>query len=124
MVAGAITGNMSPEATRPFGNIFADAMRPAKLIAARQVMAGRKPKEVPEFRWINTVLGNLKTGLSGCYHEFDFQKYATRYLAAFSYRFNGRFNLRTLHQRLLIAAATTTPQPLRTLRVAAADVRC
>jgi len=27
MVADAITGNMSPEATRPFGNIFADAMR-------------------------------------------------------------------------------------------------
>jgi hypothetical protein len=88
------------------------------------VMAGRKPKEVPEFRWINTVLGNLKTGLSGCYHAFDFQKYATRYLAAFSYRFNRRFNLRTLHQRLLIAAATTTPQPLRTLRVAVADVHC
>lgn len=56
-------------------------------------MAGRKPKEVPEFRWINTVLGNLKTSLSGCYHAFDFQKYAARYLAAFSYRFNRRFDL-------------------------------
>ena len=44
------------------------------------VMAGRKPKEVPEFRWINTVLGNLKTSLSGCYHAFDFKKYAARYL--------------------------------------------
>lgn len=88
------------------------------------VMAGRKPKEVPEFQWINTVLGNLKTSLSGCYHAFDFQKYAARYLAAFSYRFNRRFDLRTLHQRLLIAAATTTPQPLRALRLAAADVHC
>jgi transposase-like protein len=86
------------------------------------VMAGRKPKEVPEFRWINTVLGNLKTSLSGCYHAFDFQKYSARYLAAFSYRFNRRFDLRSLHQRLLIAAVTTTPQPLRSLRVA--DVRC
>lgn len=27
MVAGAITGNISPEATHPFGNIFADATR-------------------------------------------------------------------------------------------------
>jgi hypothetical protein len=26
-----------------------------------------------------------------------------RYLAAFSYRFNRRFDLRTLHQRLIIA---------------------
>lgn len=86
------------------------------------VMAGRKPKEVPEFRWINTVLGNLKTSLSGCYHAFDFQKYVARYLAAFSYRFNRRFDLRTLHQRLIIAAASTSPHPMRVIRVA--DVHC
>jgi transposase-like protein len=86
------------------------------------VMAGRKPNEVPEFRWINTVLGNLKTSLSGCYHAFDFQKYAARYLAAFSYRFNRRFNLRTLHQRLIIAAASASPHPMRAIRVA--DVHC
>jgi len=86
------------------------------------VMAGRKPKAVPEFRWINTVLGNLKTSLSGCYHAFDFQKYAARYLAAFSYRFNRRFDLRTLHQRLIIAAASTPPHPMRVIRVA--DVHC
>ncbi len=73
------------------------------------VMAGCKPREVPEFKWINTVLGNLKTSLSGCYHAFDFQKYAARYLAAFCYRFNRRFELRTLHQRLLVAAATSAP---------------
>ena len=86
------------------------------------VIAGRKPKEVPEFKWINTVLGNLKTTLSGCYHAFDFRKYATRYLAAFCYRFNRRFDLRSLHQRLLIAAVGTTPQPLRSIRVA--DAHC
>lgn len=86
------------------------------------VMAGRKPKEVPEFKWINTVLGNLKTSLSGCYHAFDFPKYAARYLAAFCYRFNRRFDLRTLHQRLLVAAVTASPRPLRSIRVA--DVRC
>lgn len=86
------------------------------------VMAGRKPKDVPEFKWINTVLGNLKTSLSGCYHAFNFQKYAARYLAAFCYRFNRRFDLRTLHQRLIIAAVSSTPCPLRSIRVA--DVRC
>ena len=86
------------------------------------VIAGRKPKEVPEFKWINTVFGNLKTSLSGCYHAFDFRKYATRYLAAFCYRFNRRFDLRSLHQRLLIATVGTTPQPLRSIRVA--DVHC
>lgn len=86
------------------------------------VMAGRKPKDVPDFKWINTVLGNLKTSFSGCYHAFDFKKYATRYLAAFCYRFNRRFNLRTLHQRLLIAAVTARPRPLCSIRLA--DVRC
>lgn len=86
------------------------------------VMAGRKPKAVPEFKWINTVLGNLKTRLSGCYHAFDFQKYARHYLAAFCYRFNRRFDLRTLHQRLLVAAAFANPRPLRSIRIA--DVHC
>ena len=86
------------------------------------VMAGRKPKEVPAFQWINTLLGNLKTRLSGCYHAFDFQKYAARYLAAFCYRFNRRFDLRGLHKRLLVAAVCCSPRPLRSIRVA--DVHC
>ena len=82
------------------------------------VIAGRKPKDVPEFLWINTVLGNLKTSLSGSYHAFDFRHYAARYLAAFTYRFNRRFNLATLNERLLVAAALCGPQPLRSIRVA------
>ena len=82
------------------------------------VMAGRKPKDVPEFQWINTVLGNLKTSLSGSYHAFDFRQYAVRYLAAFAYRFNRRFNLATLNERLLVAAAQCGPQPLRLIRAA------
>jgi hypothetical protein len=28
------------------------------------VVAGRKPKDLPEFKWVNTVLGNLKTSFS------------------------------------------------------------
>lgn len=82
------------------------------------VVGKRKPKDLPEFKWINTVLGNLKTSLSGSYHAFDFRKYATRYLAAFTYRFNRRFDLRTLHTRLLVAAATCVPQPQRVIRAA------
>lgn len=84
----------------------------------RTVVAGRKPTELPQFQWVNTVLGNLKTSLSGSYHAFNFSKYAARYLGAFAYRFNRRFDLSTLHARLLIAAATCAPQPLRLVRVA------
>lgn len=83
------------------------------------VVGGRKPKELPLFRWVNTVLGNVKTGLAGAYHAFDFGKYATCYLGAIAYRFNRRFKLDTITQRLLVAAATTRPCPEHLLRQAA-----
>ena len=82
------------------------------------IVAGRKPKDLPEFQWINTVLGNLKTSFAGSYHAFDFQKYASRYLAAFTYRFNRRFDLKNLHHRLLVAAAFCAPHPQRAIRLA------
>jgi hypothetical protein len=87
--------------------------------AHQPTVAGeRKPKDMPEFEWINTVLGNLKTSLTGSYHAFAFRKYAALYLGAFAYRFNRRFDLRTLHQRLLVAAAHCGPQPQRSIRLA------
>ena len=82
------------------------------------VAAGRKPRELPDFFWINTILGNLKTSLSGAYHAFDFAKYAPRYLAVFSYRFNRRLHLETLPMRLLAAALGTGPRPEPRLRLA------
>ncbi|MDT8427087.1 MAG: IS1595 family transposase [Methyloprofundus sp.] len=75
------------------------------------IAGGRKLKDLPEFNWLNTVLGNLKTSLGGAYHAFDFSKYGTRYLAAFSYRFNRRFHLDTLPMRLILASATIGPRP-------------
>jgi hypothetical protein len=53
------------------------ACRPpaTRLTAAEStVVAGRKPKDVPQLQWINTVFGNLKTSLSGSYHSFGFRK--------------------------------------------------
>ena len=82
------------------------------------IAGGRKPKDLPEFNWINTVLGNLKTSLGGAYHAFDFAKYGTRYLGAFVYRFNRSFHLETLPLRLLVAAATIGPRPACWLRQA------
>jgi len=87
------------------------------------VVAGRKPKDVPELQWINTVLGNLKTSLSGSYHSFGFRKYAAQYLATFAYRFNRRFDLKTLPQRLLVAAAQCGSHSQRSIR-AVAEVHC
>lgn len=42
---------------------------------------GKASTELPQFKAINTFLGNLKCSLSGTYHVFDFVKYAHRYLA-------------------------------------------
>lgn len=82
------------------------------------VEGGRKPKAIPEFRWLNTILGNLKTSFGGAYHAFKFAKYAVRYLAAFVYRFNRRFNLEILPSRLLAAAIACKPCSARWLRLA------
>ena len=50
-----------------------------------EVVGQRKPRDLPQFKWVNTVLGNLKTMLSGAYKAFGDRKYADRYLGAFAY---------------------------------------
>ena len=85
----------------------------------RKVTGGGKASvKLTKFNAVNTVLGNLKTALSGTYHSFPFAKYAHRYLAEVQYRFNRRFNLAAILPRLLRAAAVTKPQPGRLLRAA------
>jgi hypothetical protein len=87
------------------------------------VVGTRKPKDLPMFRWVNTVVGNLKTGFSGAYHSFDFGTYAERYLVAIAYRFNRRFDLHALPTRLLVAAVACGPRPEPSIRHMA-DVPC
>ncbi|TCV77375.1 IS1595 family transposase [Sulfurirhabdus autotrophica] len=82
------------------------------------VGGGRQSVKRPEFRWVNTLLGNLKTAISGTYHAFNFFKYADRYLAEAQYRFNRRFDLSTILTRLLRASAVTRPHPLCRIRLA------
>jgi len=77
---------------------------------------GRQGAQTPQLRWVNTVLGNLKTSLAGTYHSFDHAKYAGRYLAEFAYRFNRRFDLPAMLPRLLKALATTAALPLKVIR--------
>jgi hypothetical protein len=84
------------------------------------VVATRKPRDLPGFLWVNTVLGNVKTSFAGACHAFDCGTYAERYLGAIAYRFNRRSKLRRITQRLLVAAATTGPRPQDWLRQAAA----
>ena len=79
---------------------------------------GAASTKLPQFKAINTLLGNLKTAFCGTYHAFDFTKYAHRYLAEAQYRFNRRFNLASILARLLRAACVTSPRPAQFIRAA------
>ena len=53
---------------------------------------GKLPNDLQQFRWINTLLGNLKTSFNNTLHAFNFDKYARRtYLGGYCFRFNRRF---------------------------------
>ena len=79
-------------------------------------IASTQALERPEFRWVNTILGNIKSALRGTYHAIR-PKYAQRYLAEFEYRFNRRFDLPDIIPRLVYVALRTPPMPERLLKL-------
>ena len=85
------------------------AVTDAKYVHVPLVVRGLKPRDLPEFKWVNTVLGNLKTTLAGTFHSLKYRKYAGHYLAAFAYRFNRRFDLRDIVARLIVDVARCSP---------------
>ena len=66
------------------------------------------------FRWVNTTLGNVRTAITGTYHHVS-AKHAQSYLTSFAYRFNRRFRLDSIVERLAWAATRTAPQPYRVI---------
>ena len=76
--------------------------------------SGRQAARWSPFRWVNTCLGNIKTGIVGTYHHVS-AKHAQSYLASYAYRFNRRHRLDSIVQRLAWAAAHTAPQPYRVI---------
>ncbi|MDX2347876.1 MAG: IS1595 family transposase [Nitrospirota bacterium] len=77
---------------------------------------GRASVEEPEFYWVNTVLGNLKSALRSTYHSVS-SKYSQRYLADFQYRFNRRYNLKAMIPRLAFAALRSPPMAYKLLKI-------
>ena len=66
--------------------------------------------------WVNTTLGNLKTALRSTYHWIK-PKHAQRYLAEFQYKFNRRYELGSMIDRLLFVSLKTAPMPEWMLRL-------
>ena len=79
---------------------------------------GRAATQVPEARWVNVLLSNLKRAMGGVYHAILQAKYARRYLAEAAYRFNRRFRLKEMLPRLAIALMRCKPCPEPILKAA------
>ena len=86
--------------------------------AHEKVVVGSRRASVqhPEFRWVNTILGNIKSALRATCHAIR-PKYAQRYLSEFEYRFNRRFDLPDIIPRLVYVALRTLPMPERLLKL-------
>jgi len=82
------------------------------------VSRGKHPKDLPEIRWINILLSNLKTSISGALLAFNFDKYAKRYLGGYCFRFNRRFEMKRISDRIANAVCCCKPCQERALRVA------
>lgn len=116
-------GAWAKQALAPEAKTVSDGLQAFRRLGVQseheRIVTGGGPHSVtmPAFKWVNTLLGNLKTALSGTYHAFDFDKYGHRYLAEFQYRFNRRSNLKSILPRLLRAAAVTTKRTEAWLRL-------
>ena len=76
----------------------------------------KDPKKLAPFNWVNTILGNLKSALSGIYHKLS-SAHLPRHLATFQYRFNRRFVLGDMINRLIFVSLRTLPMPARLLKL-------
>lgn len=79
--------------------------------------SGRKAARHPAFKWVNTVLGNIKNAITGTYRALR-KKHMVRYLAEFEWRFNHRFDLAAMIDALGRAAINTKPAPYWWLKMA------
>lgn len=68
-----------------------------------------RPKGI-EFKWSNTGLGNVKSAITGTLRSCD-ARHTPRYLAAFEWRYNRRFELPQNLERLARSAVTIAPMP-------------
>ena len=78
---------------------------------------GDKALQDSTFKWVNTVLGNVKCAIIGTYRAIS-TKHVPRYLSSFAYRFNRRFSLPDMFARLAYVALRTPPMPYRLLKLA------
>ena len=75
---------------------------------------GKRAASWTPFKWVNTVLGNVKSAIVGTYRHVS-PKHAQAYLTSYAYRFNRPRQLDGIVERLAWAAVHTGPQPYRVI---------
>jgi ISXO2-like transposase domain len=90
-------------------NGFADA----GMKHTAKITGGGRP-EGSDFKWVNTGVSNVKGAITGTLRSCDPQ-HAPRYLAAFEWRYNRRFDLPKNLERLARVATTIAPQPRKSI---------
>jgi hypothetical protein len=81
------------------------------------ITSGPEYDEFKVFTWLNIMIGNVKKAIHGSYHAVS-EKHLARYLAEFCYRFNRRYQLDDMIERLAYVAMRTPPMPQRLLKLA------
>ena len=126
-VSRRVKPNVSAPVSRPerlssatAANGFAAFAKQPGIVHERHVTGSdRAAARHPAFRWANTMLANIKNSLLAT-HRVVGAKHLPRYLGAFAWRFNRRFVLKSIHERLAIATTTTPPMPYPLLKLAEA----
>jgi len=78
-----------------------------------RITGGGRP-EGDDFKWVNTGVSNVKGAITGTLRSCDPQ-HAPRYLAAFEWRYNRRFELPRNLERLARVATTIAPQTRKSI---------
>ena len=78
---------------------------------------GRSAARHPAFKWVNTMLGNIKAAIVATYRAVR-KKHMVRTLAEFEWRFNNRVDLAAMIPALGRAAANAKPAPYWWLKTA------
>jgi hypothetical protein len=67
------------------------------------------------FKWVDTILNNIKTSIAGTFHALDFERHGRRYLADLQFRFNRRKDLKKMFMGLIQKAVDSEPIPAKSL---------
>lgn len=110
---------------RRSANVVTDGFLPFEVFAKKGyrhevlLTGSGRPKE-RTFHWVNTLLGNLKMSVTGTFHAVR-RQHAHRYLAAFEWRFNHRFDLAGAIDALAGTLLNAKPAPYRSITPAEAS---